>query len=671
MRTTSLFSSETRMLSWFLESSQKAPARSMFQFACDELVIPEGRFKGRKYRPERQPFSGLLLKEIDSGHYTRIATTGCVQSGKTYTAMIIPFMYHIFELQEDVIVGVPQMELAYHKWTKEFLPSIKRVPKFAQFLPDSGKGSRGGKFESLTFKHGPSVRFMSGHGGDEKRSGDTCRVLLATEIDKYDVPSESSRETDPVRQMEARTESYGDEARVYLECTVSVPRGRIWQEYTNGTRSRIECQCPLCSAWITPEKEQFAAHENAKTEFEAERLARFDCNECGKDISDYRIDMNRNAKIVHRGQTIDEDGSIVGDRPETRTLGYRWNAWNNLFWSKEYLAAKEWKSLNGLDDEETETTGTKNSLQFRWTTPFSVLEESVDITFEAIEKKTMSSDVLPRGRKPKDTQYSVIGIDVNKPVLHWTSTAFREAGSAHIYDYGKTGTNAATIGFEKGIQVALKRLHDRLGSGWSDKKYDMVLVDCRWQADAIIKAIKSLNDKRWVPYYGMGSGHIVNHKYSHPKNVTKRGAIWIGQNCYMRVSREHAIKCIHGDANEFKTQLCERFLIDGDRSSKGIITIFGSVDENEHRQFFRHISSEKQTQKFEKGAGWKLVWVAEHSSNHWLDSSYMTLVGAVRKGFRFVDANKKPLVMSTMGQSEGIAPDGDISAVYYNTFRSN
>lgn len=667
--TANLFSSEVRVLSWFATASQKPPVRSIFDFACDEVIIAEGRYKGRRYRPDRQPFSGMLLKQIDSGRYNRFAITGCVQSGKTFTALVIPFMYHIFEMQEDVIVGVPQMEMAADKWQKEFLPSIKRIPKFAELLPESGKGSRGGKFESLRFKHGPEVRFMSGHGGDEKRSGHTARVLLATEVDKYDVPGESSRETDPVSQMEARTESYEDDARIYLECTVSVPNGRIWQEYINGTKSEIVCQCPSCIKWITPEKEQFTAHEKAKTEFQAEKLARFDCNECGKDISEHRLEMNRTAKVIHRGQSIGTDGEISGKHPETRTLGFRWNAWNNLFWSVPYLGRKEWKALNGLDDEENEESGSKKSLQFRWTTPFSLIEESVEIRFEHIQRRTASVDVQPRGRKPKDAKWTIIGADINKPVVHWTANSFRQSGSAHIIDYGTTGTSAYKIGFDKGIKNALKRLHERLGSGWSDQEYDMVLVDCRWKPNEVIDAIKELKDRRWVPFYGMGSGHIINQKYVHPKKRIKNDLFWIGPNCYMRVHKEHKIKCMHADANAVKTELAERLMIDGPIDAPGSISIFGSVDDQEHRQFFRHLSAEKQVQRFEKGKGWKLVWEAEHSANHWLDSTYMTIAGAIKQGFRFVPKETQGQVSSSISTREGIAPDGDIS-FFHNSFRS-
>lgn len=623
-----LFDSEVRTLAWFFESSQKPPIRPIYQFACEEVIIPEGRYKGRKYKPERQPFGAMLLSEMDRDYWRRIVVTGCVQSGKTFTALVIPFLWHIFEIQEDVIIGIPEMESAYSKWSKEFLPAIKANPKFEELLPDSGRGSKGGKFESLQFKHGPIVRFMSGQGKDEKRSGETARVLLATEVDKYDTAGDSSRETNPIAQMEARTESYEERARIILECTVSIPTGCIWSNYQAGSASRIACLCPHCLKHVTPEREDFTRHSAAKDEIEAEELAGFDCPECKRDITDHREQMNRDAILLHKGQEIVGD-EITGGMPRTRTLGFRWNAFNNLFWSAPYLGRNEWKEENGVVSEgEDEELGSKKSIQFRWTKPYELTTEAVELLYQHIQERTI--DVMPRGKKPDGTELTIIGIDVNKPVLHWTATSFGNQ-SGHVIDYGKTGVPSKQYGFEVGIKKALRHLQQKLGAGWSDTDYDLALVDCRWKSKEIIAAIKELKDKRFVPYFGNGSGHMVNVKYAQPKRLSKRGILWIGKHCYIRWDGDNKVRVLHGDANEAKTELAERFQID----ENGKITIFGSTDDNVHKQFFNQLTAEKMEQRFERGVGWKLEWVVKRTSNHWLDSSYMTIVGAYRKKFDF------------------------------------
>jgi hypothetical protein len=41
--------------------------------------------------------------------------------------------------------------------------------------------------------------------------------------------------------------------------------------------------------------------------------------------------MNRAGRLVHRGQEVAPDGTIVGDLPPTKTLGFRWSAFQNTF----------------------------------------------------------------------------------------------------------------------------------------------------------------------------------------------------------------------------------------------------------------------------------------------------------------------------------------------------
>jgi hypothetical protein len=119
-------------LRWILRESWPKRRRSIRQFAEESIIIPEGPYVRQKFKVSRQPFAGLLLDEIGSGRWRKMAITGCVQSGKTFTALVVPLLFHLFEMNEDVIVGIPKMEMAYDKWRKEFLPTIEASPEFAR-----------------------------------------------------------------------------------------------------------------------------------------------------------------------------------------------------------------------------------------------------------------------------------------------------------------------------------------------------------------------------------------------------------------------------------------------------------------------------------------------------------------------------------------------------------
>ena len=55
------------------------------------------------------------------------------------------------------------------------------------------------------------------------------------------------------------------------------------------------------------------------------------------------MQANAGGRLLHEGQSIDEQGNVVGDMPQTDTLGFRWSAVNNLFLTGGDVAADEWR----------------------------------------------------------------------------------------------------------------------------------------------------------------------------------------------------------------------------------------------------------------------------------------------------------------------------------------
>src|SRR5678816_4563381 len=137
------------------------------------------------------------------------------QSGKTLACFVIPLLYHLFELGETVICGLPDMDMAADKWREDILPVIERS-RYRQLLPSSGGGSRGGRVETIQFANGATLKYMSGGGSDKSRAGFTSRVVVITETDGMDQSGGRSRESDKITQLEARTRAYGSRKRIYI-----------------------------------------------------------------------------------------------------------------------------------------------------------------------------------------------------------------------------------------------------------------------------------------------------------------------------------------------------------------------------------------------------------------------------------------------------------------------
>src|SRR5262245_50905857 len=177
---------------FFGDRARTPRTRTLREFAEQELKLPPGGpFAGSSFRCSRQPYSRLLLDELPE--WARAVITGPTQSGKTLQAWVIPTMYHLFELDERVILGVPTMVIAKDKWKHDLLPVIEHS-RFAEYLRSSGPGSRGGVPELIEFANGASIRWMTAAGDDKQRAHYTSRVVIVTETDGFDEVSEASKE---------------------------------------------------------------------------------------------------------------------------------------------------------------------------------------------------------------------------------------------------------------------------------------------------------------------------------------------------------------------------------------------------------------------------------------------------------------------------------------------
>ncbi len=111
--------------SWLQKHARAPRIRTMREFAEAEIVIPDGPYRGRRFRCDRQPFNGLWFDAVDSGKWPRAVACGPSQSSKTLTCFIIPALYHLFEIGETVICGAPTEEITEEKWNKDIRTTIE------------------------------------------------------------------------------------------------------------------------------------------------------------------------------------------------------------------------------------------------------------------------------------------------------------------------------------------------------------------------------------------------------------------------------------------------------------------------------------------------------------------------------------------------------------------
>ena len=599
--------------------------REMIPWAESELRLPSGPMEGRRYKVNRLPYARLLLPEL--GKWRRHVITGPTQSGKSWHAFAMVIAYYLFEMKEHVIVGLPDLNMAGSKWEKDIKPIIEQS-RYREFMPIRGAGSQGGKANLITFRNGKTLQFMAGGGNDKQRAAATARVMIITETDGLDEVSQTSKEgQSKVDQLEGRVRSYGLEAKIFMECTVTNSKAKTWREYKAGTESRIACQCPACEAWVTPEREHFVGWDQAETKLEAGEKAAFSCPECGKLYSeDERRVMNEGAVLVHRGQEVTPDGKVVGDPPRTDTLGFRWSAFNNLLTPMSLIGMEEWQAERSEDPIVADIT----IRQQVWCMPADVEEvEKVPLSIGIVRGSASGYFGRCNGREmwsvPDWTEYITAHIDVGLRVLNWSVNAHGPRGVRDIIAYGATATEQPdVIGPEEAILAGLHQVRELI-----EQRTDphCVLVDCGHQFND-----KAKNPRRIIYEFVLSCGGVWSaamglaswsaKPLSDDIEPSLTGAPWyyskqqyLGQELWV----------VDFDPNHFKHLSHGSFLIAPSSRdlirANGSVTLFGN-DPKAHNEFASQMNNERFEVDHKTGkSAWK-----RHSHNHYFDTDVGNIV---------------------------------------------
>lgn len=640
----------TNELLWCLTNARSRRLRTMREFAEAEIVIPDGEYKGRKFRIERQPFAGPLFDAIDSQQWYEAFISGPSQSGKTLMAFVLPAAYHLAELGETYIVGVPDMRMANNKWKVDIEPVFRASPFLERLLPRSGPGSRGGAVEdSVTLNNGAVLKFMTAGGDDAAKAGFTSRCVGVTEAARFSKVGETSVEADPLRQLQARQRSFDrSRRRLYVEGTVTNEEELPLTARPQSTRSRLMVPCPHCATWIAPGREDLHGWQDTKSEIEAADKASFFCPECGEAITDEERDAcNREVKLVHHGQTIDKQGRITGDLPQTTRLWFQWHAFHNLFVRTGDFGAEEWRAAQ-LDEESSERQNAEKMLcQFVHSLPYKppALEDVV-LSASAVRERTTE---FPRGLVPPDTTHLAMGVDVGKWTAWWFLLACRQCQELHVVDYG--ALDVVTHDDRQDVKVALlnalRGLRDTIEVGWTmpgsstPRVPDAVGIDSGYLPKVVFTFVREAKHERYLPVLGRGTSQLEKYKYVHPKKLTNE-VRKIGDQWHVR--RNQAERCyqLTFNADYWKLDIQERASTPVGQA--GALSLF-HAPAKEHTKLAKHFANEQLKREFVPGKGMKEYW-HKTGANHLLDCGAIASAMANYAGFRLAEGDAREAALA-------------------------
>ena len=602
--------------------------RTMEEFAEQEIRVPTGPFAGERVKFKRSPWARLLYQELDSGRWRRAFITGPNQDGKSLFGFIIPVMYTLFERRETCVVGVPTEAIVEDKWTLDLMPVIK-ASRYADSLPQSGPGSRGGKPMMIEFRNAGTLKFMTAGGDDQSRAAFAAPKLHVTETDGFDEVGRSSREGDKFSQLERRQLAFPSEQRMTIaECTVSTESGRTWSEYFNGTQSRILLPCPHCLVWVTPEREHVIGWQDATDKTEAFAKTQVACPSCGEAWSDdERLAANARCRIAHKGQTVDEHGDVQGPAPSTDTLGFRWTCVNSVL-NRDRLrsvGAKEWAARHAIDEEIAD----REIRQSEYALPSKpAKEDASSLDLGRIQSRTLGD--FGQCVIPDDATVLTLGVDVGRHRLHWTIVAWRPSVSPHVVDYGTEETYFDTMEESASIVRAITVLADTLEKKVSRKDekpvtFGFKFVDAGYLRDAVFTFTVPRIDNSWLAIVGIDPSQRHENKYKRDSGAR----VLSKQDHYTLIETALGQKLVEIEVNHWKSWLHRR--VQMPHGQDGAFTLYaGSADR--HIKYGKHLTAEKIVEKFVPEVGVVRKWEPSGRPNHWLDSTVYALVAGHASG---------------------------------------
>lgn len=629
-----------------------------------------GPHRGTYFRVRRQPFLGLLFAEFDRGLWEEIWVTGMSQSGKTLGSFVIPTLYTAVERATDALIGVPEADMAADKWDKDFLPTLLASDELSWLIPQRGPGSKGGRIKDrVTLENGVDIKIMSRGGQDTNKAGWTAQDICVTELKGFSGRSETSSEADDLRKLMARGRAFKRRSRrVIGEGTLGTEAELPWtlrggddpDDPIISTRSRIEAPCPICEAFICPQRKHLVGWQNAQTSVEAQDNAHFVCPSCGGEIWDdaRRVSM-RDCRLVHAGQSVNNRGEVVGPAPPTRSLWFQWGAYHNLLLDAGDTAVDEWKNLRHDEGTIEHENGERELCQFAHGIPFvSSLVSNAPLDAHKLRKRTNGG--LNRSWLPEDTEWFTIGIDLGKWTGWWFGIAFRRTGELYCPAFGAFDVCRAGQDDDEETRVmeALAQFDEETvltgfpQVGRSEfRQPDYVGVDMNWLPDTVAAFVRSRGRglrNRWRAIRGRGKSVPGNNAgYHQPKLVTVGGAIEIGTQWFAEVNYDRRIPEYTMNADHYMRFLQDRLRVSP--GNKGALTFYKPIATDasgrprsgarsgELSKVSNHLASEREVEEWDpdkRGLVKKYVVVGE---NHWADAGKIALVFGDKCGFSLAD----------------------------------
>lgn len=376
------------------------------------------------------------------GHrYDAVVQVTSSQTGKTDTVLDV-IGSTLDQRPAPILYVGPNKEFLQKEIEPRLTEMLTGTKRLAEKLAG---GKRNTKFRKLV---GGVPIVLGWAGSASSLAAMAAKIALMDELDR--MMASIQGEGDPFSLLEARGFSFRDRMRgaISTPLTGSVDtdvdpvtglelwrrmgaedvQSPIWRLWQGGTMHHFTWQCPHCREWFVPRFKQLKWPEGA-TAAEAKRQAYVECPRSGCIIEDHhKAEMNRTGRYVAPGQSIDADGNVTGEPPETTTLSF----WNSGLCSPFVTFGERAASY-----VTAKASGEQEKLQAVMNTGFGECYSPGGGDVPEWEEVRARSLGYAKGTLPPWVKMLTLAVDVQMRSLYWTIRGWGAYGTSCVVDYGE------------------------------------------------------------------------------------------------------------------------------------------------------------------------------------------------------------------------------------------
>ncbi len=317
------------------------PALTVSQWADRHRVLSSrAASEAGPYRTSRTPYMRGIMDALSPSDparrvvFMKPAQVGATEAGNNW----IGFCIH--RAPGPMLAVQPTVDLAKRLSQQRIDPLIEDSPALRDLVSPSRSRDSGNTVLAKRFPGGQLI--LTGANSAVGLRSMPARWVFMDEVDAY--PGDVDGEGDPVQLAEARTNSFGHRAKIFLASTPTVTGlSRIEREFELSDQRRYFVPCPHCGGL------QWLKFERLRWEKGQSETARYICEHCEREIEErFKTQMMAEENGACWQPTADDETRKKAEA--AGIVGFHINGlYSPLGWLSWAAIARKWEEAKGND----------------------------------------------------------------------------------------------------------------------------------------------------------------------------------------------------------------------------------------------------------------------------------------------------------------------------------